>query len=472
MARRLGLIVLIAASFVFGTATLAFAVPHPGAGAVCATCHSAEGALWSSAADLHAATAADVLTNVDHNTAEPLVDSCLKCHSAFQYPLGVASMVSTTDQIGPWTLLPGASAWQATKCEVCHDPTSLAPVKLAKYGAWLDGEFSATYTVLDAGMPTAYNHVFDGSSAYIQTNYSTQTVDPTALKVLQATKLCDSCHDPDDQGGDPNVVKGSIDYGPQGGDSRSFVTSHHAGLGCIDCHKTHDFTPIADPRTDAQCNGVGCHVAGGPAVLGGATDPLVVHVNHLQADVTAPITTSNRVAYYASSATILLSAIDAGGFGVAHTYYTLNGGAQVESSTVRVSGAGTYRLSYWSVDLAGNIEAVHAATFTVITPPSSTGKPSTPSTPSSVKHGKAFTTFGYIKRHASGTYPVTLQFYRYQSGHWVLRKSTTAKASNILTFSKYSRSTYVPYSGKWRVRARHKVGTKYLYSGRRYFTAS
>jgi len=67
---------------------------------------------------------------------------------------------------------------------------------------------------------------------------------------------------------------------------------------------------------------------------------------------------------------------------------------------------------------------------------------------------------------------VTLQFYRYQLGHWVLRKSITAKVSNILTFSKYSRSTYVPYSGKWRVRARHKVGTKYLYSGRRYFTAS
>ena len=32
MARRLGLVVLIAASFVFGTATLAFAVPHPVSG--------------------------------------------------------------------------------------------------------------------------------------------------------------------------------------------------------------------------------------------------------------------------------------------------------------------------------------------------------------------------------------------------------------------------------------------------------
>jgi len=475
MAKRLGFIVLIAASFVFGTAALAFAVPHPGAGADCASvgCHVAEGTLWSSAADLHAATAAEVLTNGDHNTAEPLVDSCLKCHSAFQYPLGVASMVSTTNQIGPWTLLPGASAWQATKCEVCHDPTSSAPAKLAKYGAWLDGDFSATYTALDVGMPIAYNHVFDGSSAYIQTNYSTQTADPTALKVLQATKLCDSCHDPDDQGGDPSVVKSSVNYGPQGGDSRSFVTSDHAGFGCTDCHKTHDFTPIEDPRTDAKCSGAGCHVAGGPAILGGAIAPLAVHTNHLQADITAPVTTSNRVAYYATSATILLTAIDnIGGFGVAHTYYTLNGAAAVASSTVHVSGAGTYLLRFWSVDIAGNIEATRTVNFTVITPPSSKGTPSTPSTPSSVRHGRSFTTFGYIKRHTAGTYPVTLQFYRYQSGHWVLRKSITARVSNILTFSKYSRSTYVPYSGKWRVRARHYTGGKYLYSGWRYFKAS
>ena len=62
--------------------------------------------------------------------------------------------------------------------------------------------------------------------------------------------------------------------------------------------------------------------------------------------------------------------------------------------------------------------------------------------------------------------------YRYEHGHWRLRKSTTAKVSTVLTFSKYSDSTSVPYAGKWRVRARHKVGSKYRYSGYRTFTAS
>jgi hypothetical protein len=104
--------------------------------------------------------------------------------------------------------------------------------------------------------------------------------------------------------------------------------------------------------------------------------------------------------------------------------------------------------------------------------PASNGTPSTPASIATLRHGKSFTIYGYVIRHTAGTYPVTLQLYRYQSGHWLLRKSTTAKAFNMLTFSKYSDSTSVPYSGKWRVRARHKVGTKYLYSGYRTFTAS
>jgi hypothetical protein len=195
------------------------------------------------------------------------------------------------------------------------------------------------------------------------------------------------------------------------------------------------------------------------------------HTATIRIDKTSPATTDDHVATYAGSATIHLSASDARS-GVAHTYYTLNGLPQTEGSTVDVGGANTYTLVYWSVDAAGNVEAHHAIKFTIVTPPSSGGTPSTPQAPSSVRHGASFTTYGYLIRHTAGTYPVTLQFYRYQSGHWVLRKSTSAKASNVLTFSKYAASTSVPYSGQWRVRAAHKVGAKYLYSGWRTFTAS
>jgi hypothetical protein len=190
-------------------------------------------------------------------------------------------------------------------------------------------------------------------------------------------------------------------------------------------------------------------------------------------DSTAPHTDSDRVAYYANTATILLTASDnEGGSGVAHTYYILGGASQVESSTVRVTSTGAYTLSFWSVDASGNNEAPHTVTFTIIKPPPSSGTPSTPASIATLRHGRSFTVSGYVVKHTAGTSPVTLQFYRYQSGHWVLKKTTTAKVSTILTFSKYSDSTSVPYAGKWRVRARHKVGSHYHYSGYRTFSAS
>lgn len=259
----------------------ALAFIHPGAGAVCSQCHGPEAAAWKSPLDLHSADATAVLTNTDHNSAELLTDSCIKCHSAFQYPYGVASMVTPIDQTGPWSLLAGASTWQATKCEVCHDANSTAPDKLAKYGAWLDGDFQRSYIALASALPTASVHVFAGAS-YGSADYADQTTVTT-----QATRLCDSCHDPDDQGGDPSFVKGAKDYGPQGGDSRAYVTAHHAGFACIDCHPDHTFRPIEDPRTVAACNGTGCHTAAGPLVIGSVTDPGVVHINHIEAaDVT------------------------------------------------------------------------------------------------------------------------------------------------------------------------------------------
>jgi hypothetical protein len=288
MARRLGLTVLLATFLLFASGTTAFAIPCHSGGADCGAKHTAQSILWWDPANLHSATARDVLLNSEHDSAEPLTDSCLKCHSAFQYPNGIASMVTPTDTVGPWNLLVGAWAWRATGCEVCHDPGAVSPPGndpgLAKYGAWLDGSFTAAYISLDSGLATAYANVFDGASAYVQTDYSNQTT-----MSVHATKLCDSCHDPDDQGGDPSVVKGSIDYGPQGGDGRSFVTSHHATFGCTKCHKTHDFTPIADPRADASCNAAGCHVPTGQPILGGVRSPGVVHSNHIVAAVATGI---------------------------------------------------------------------------------------------------------------------------------------------------------------------------------------
>jgi hypothetical protein len=227
--------------------------PHV-AGAVCSKCHTTEQSEWASTTDLHALSAADVLTNADHNTAEMLTDACLKCHSTFQYQLGVAHFVTPVDQsgnpTGTWTAL-NAADWKATSCEVCHDPSASNKAKLAKYGSVLDGPWNAGYTNVTS-LSAAYQKIIS------LTNGDTSTFiypDQTTIAV-QATKLCNSCHDPADQGSDPAVIVGGINYGPQGGDSRSYVASNHQGFGCIDCHTPHTFAHVT-PETTTAC--LACH---------------------------------------------------------------------------------------------------------------------------------------------------------------------------------------------------------------------
>jgi len=74
---------------------------------------------------------------------------------------------------------------------------------------------------------------------------------------------------------------------------------------------------------------------------------------------------------------ISLTATDnAGGSGVAHTYYRLDGGAQTESTIIGVTAAGAHSIQFWSVDWAGNVESFKIANFTVVptdvTPPVTT----------------------------------------------------------------------------------------------------
>lgn len=240
--------------------------PHV-AGADCGSCHTTEQSQWASAEDLHALPVAAVLTNVDHNTEELLINDCIKCHSSFQFPLGIAHFVTPVNQVGSpagtWTAL-NTGDWQATKCEVCHDPTSTSSKKLAKYGSELDGPWSPSYIKLST-LPTAYQKILSLStgdtSTYVYPNQ-------TSLTVL-ATKLCNSCHDPADEGADPAITVKGINYGPQGGDSRAYVASNHKGFGCIDCHDAHTFVPV-DPEKTKAC--MGCH-----------SSPKTgkVHLNHL-----------------------------------------------------------------------------------------------------------------------------------------------------------------------------------------------
>jgi len=89
-----------------------------------------------------------------------------------------------------------------------------------------------------------------------------------------------------------------------------------------------------------------------------------------------PATTSNVQPDYVGTATILLTATDAGEpipssvpSGVKATYYRLDGGAIQIGATVVVpppsSGSTSHKLEYWSMDWALNTEIHHVVTFTV-----------------------------------------------------------------------------------------------------------
>lgn len=93
-------------------------------------------------------------------------------------------------------------------------------------------------------------------------------------------------------------------------------------------------------------------------------------------DLSAPATTSDSAATYSGTATIHLTASDAGS-GVAHTYYILDAGPQMEGTMIAVpapeTGSAEHTLEYWSVDYAGRIESRRVDTFTVLAPATEVG---------------------------------------------------------------------------------------------------
>ena len=91
-------------------------------------------------------------------------------------------------------------------------------------------------------------------------------------------------------------------------------------------------------------------------------------------DETAPTTTASlsgnqSSGIYYSKVGVTLTPVDTGGSGVAATYYTVDGGAQKTygGSAFTITGVGSHTIQYWSVDSAGNVEAVNSYTFTIAT---------------------------------------------------------------------------------------------------------
>jgi hypothetical protein len=85
----------------------------------------------------------------------------------------------------------------------------------------------------------------------------------------------------------------------------------------------------------------------------------------VRVDGTAPVSSTNAVASYRTTATISISATDALS-GVARTEYRLDASEWTEGSWISTTTPGTHTLEYRSTDAVGNVEATRSATFDVV----------------------------------------------------------------------------------------------------------
>ncbi|MDP4146838.1 MAG: hypothetical protein Q8936_20590, partial [Bacillota bacterium] len=86
----------------------------------------------------------------------------------------------------------------------------------------------------------------------------------------------------------------------------------------------------------------------------------VANTVDVKIDKTAPVTTSNAPANWSKDdVTINLTAAD-NLSGVANTYYSIDGSNYLQGTSFTIQSEGVHKVSFYSVDTAGNIEAVNS----------------------------------------------------------------------------------------------------------------
>jgi beta-glucanase (GH16 family) len=152
----------------------------------------------------------------------------------------------------------------------------------------------------------------------------------------------------------------------------------------------------------------------------------------IKIDKTAPATTDDHVATYTGTAAIHLSATDTMS-GVATTRYSFDGGVTAYTgTTLTTTTPGSYALTYWSVDRAGNRELATTRTFAVLGPTALTI--SIP--PAVVSYARPLTLSGKLTsgtRALSGV--LVVPQYSYDNAQWSSLTSTRTDASGTYRLS-------------------------------------
>ncbi|MEO7719060.1 MAG: IPT/TIG domain-containing protein [Capsulimonas sp.] len=225
----------------------------------------------------------------------------------------------------------------------------VAPVSVTLFATDAAGpqDLAATYYTLD-GVQHLYSGTFlvtvDGAHAL--TYWSVDRSGNTEIAHTQPLNVDQTA---------PFFTFGPLDPAPNAAGWNNSVV--HLSYTAMDATSGVLFTW---PGTTLDFIGEGAGLQWGVYAIDAAGNPGFGPSTAVNIDWTAPITTVS-----VSETQVTFVSTDALS-GIANTYYTIDGGAQQTYTTpFTVTGSGIHSVSYWSVDIAGNVEAAQSYSLTV-----------------------------------------------------------------------------------------------------------
>jgi hypothetical protein len=201
----------------------------------CQGCHRQEFADWQ--AGPHSATYSRIFLDKKQNTANLLMDDCLRCHG-MHFEGGIRDLVAPVDRNGPWSIRPAGLAQKpAIPCLGCHQIHRQGP-PLEKRD--VEGRVPGPSQELNRPSVAMFDRRTQRHVPVDRLSLPAirEGARPVKVSPDQRQALCYQCHAPD-----ATLQVGS-------GDDRTSVGVHE-GLSCLACHLKHG------QKTRASC--ANCH---------------------------------------------------------------------------------------------------------------------------------------------------------------------------------------------------------------------
>jgi len=212
----------------------------------------------------------------------------------------------------------------------------------------------------------------------------------------------------------------------------------------------------------------GVGIVNGGTAARDVTLAAVTVVAPVVADTVVTLTSSSRSALPYGSTFVVSGALTTVGSGLGVSEVPLVLKSSADGSTWTASGptaltiaGGSFLFAvrpttktYYRVDFAG--DATHRGSASGSVYVTSKVYLTTPIAPAVISRLHYYTIYGYLRpRHPARSYSVRIYRWRYVSGRWKGYGYVSARASDYLSYTRYSRSMRLPYAGRWRLRAYH-----------------